>query len=241
MKSIRPFLVINGVNSRSLPGLLISSLAPITKPLQRTQVEQIDGRNGDIITPLGFAAYDKAVKIGLTAGYNVDDVIKFFNSNGRVVFSNEPDKYYNFAIYNQIDFERLIRFKEATVTFHVQPFKFSDVEQTKTFLFDDSTPKTLNIRNNGNYFSKPIITVKGSGVINLYINGVQMLVLELSTQNPVIIIDSAEMNASAPDGTLLNRKVTGNYDNIQLNTGDNTISFTGSVSEIDITNYSRWI
>lgn len=241
MLNIRPFLVINGVDSRSLPGLLISSLAPITKPLQRVQVEAIDGRDGDVITPLGFSAYDKPVKIGLTTGYNVDDIIQFFNTSGRVVFSNEPDKYYNFVVYNQIDFARLLRFKEATVTFHVQPFKYSDIENTKTFIFDDSTPKKLNIRNNGNYFSKPQINIKGTGNVYLYINGVQMLFIEFTPQVTNIIIDSAKMDAYSPDGSLQNRKVTGNYDNIKLNAGENEITFTGSVDEIQITNFSRWI
>ena len=93
-QNIRPYIIINGVNSRSIKGLLISELPPISKPAIRVQQEEIDGRDGDIITTLGYAAYDKVVTIGLTYEYDIDDIIEFFNTSGKIVFSNEPDKYY---------------------------------------------------------------------------------------------------------------------------------------------------
>ena len=43
------------------------------------------------------------------------------------------------------------------------------------------------------------------------------------------------------DGTLKNRMVTGDYDDFVLQSGNNTISFTGSVTQILINNYSRWV
>ncbi len=123
------YLIINGKKSTDVNGLLIQKLPPITKPLMRTMIEQIDGRAGDIITDLGFNSYDKKVLIGLHGNYNVNEVIAFFNSQGVVTFSDEPDKYYYFKIYQKIDFERLIRFRKATVTFHIQPFKYSLVDR----------------------------------------------------------------------------------------------------------------
>ena len=49
------------------------------------------------------------------------------------------------------------------------------------------------------------------------------------------------MNAYGTDGTLKNRMVTGDYDDFVLRSGNNTISFTGSVTQILINNYSRWV
>lgn len=239
--NIRPYIVLNNVSSRSIKGLLISELPPISKPLQRTQIETVDGRDGDIITPLGFSAYDKILKIALTYDYDIDDIINYFNSEGKVVFSNEPDKYYKYAIYEQIDFERLIRFKTAEVVFHCQPFKYSDTESTKTFNFASSDPKSLTIRNNGNIYSRPTLTITGSGDIDIMFDGYQLLSLNLGT-NQTIVINADTMNATSSDGgTLLNRLVIGDYDKIKLNIGSNIISFTGSVSKILINNYSRWI
>jgi predicted phage tail component-like protein len=143
------YIEINGIKSTLVQGLIIQSLPPITKPKMRTSVEEIDGRDGDIVTELGYSAYDKKISIGLYGDFKIDDVISYFSKSGEVVFSNEPDKYYNFAILDQIDFERLIRFKTATVTFHVQPFKYSDVD--RVYDFDNNYIKLLpyNETNNG--------------------------------------------------------------------------------------------
>lgn len=236
----RPYIILNGVHSRSILGLLISELAPITKPQIRTQIETVDGRDGDIVTPLGYAAYNKTIKIGLTYDYDIDQIIEFFNSSGTVTFSNEPDKYYRYAIYNSIDFERLIRFKTADVTFRIQPFKFDESEGLKTFNFSNVSSGSLTIRNNGNIYSRPTLTIYGSGTVNISLNGAQILTIDMTSLGS-IIIDSEAMNALSSTGVLLNRNVTGDYDKIQLKVGNNTIAFTGSVTKIEIEKYSRWL
>ncbi len=239
--NIRPYIIINGKSSMEVNGLLVSELPPIKKPQMRVTAEEIDGRDGDIVTELGFSAYDKPCTIGLYNEFDIDDVIDFLNQSGKITFSNEPDKYYNFAQYSAIDFEKLIRYKKAKVNFHVQPFKFALNETEKTFNFSSSeTSGELSIRNNGNYTSRPQIKLTGSGTVNLSINGAQVMVIDMS-ENPVIILDATEMNAYAPDTSLMNRKVTGNYDNLVLKSGKNVISYTGTLTQIAVNSYSRWL
>lgn len=121
---MRNTITLNGIASTTIAGLLIQELPAISKPLMRTEIEEIDGRDGDIVTELGYSAYDKEITIGLYGTYDINAVIKYFASEGTVVFSNESDKYYRYKIIDQIDFERLVRYRTATVTFHCQPFKF---------------------------------------------------------------------------------------------------------------------
>ena len=239
--NIRPYVIINGQSSLEVNGLIISSLPPITKPMMRVEAQEIDGRDGDIVTPLGYSAYDKQIEIGLYDDYDLDEIMDFFNQSGKITFSNEPERYFKFAQYDAIDFEKLVRYKTATVTFHVQPFKYSYTEGEKVFDFSSQeTSGELSIRNNGNYISRPTIKLTGAGTVNLSINGAEVMVVDMS-ENSVIILDSSEMNAYAPNTTLLNRKVTGNYDNLVLKIGRNTISYTGTLTEIAVTNYSRWL
>lgn len=127
------YIVINGKDSRDVQGLMIQSLPPITKPLIRTEVEEVDGVDGDIVTKLGYSAYDKEILIGLHGDFNIDDVISFFDTEGEITFSNEPDKLYRFMMIEQIDFERLGIFRQATVTVHVQPFKYDSVKHATEF------------------------------------------------------------------------------------------------------------
>lgn len=236
---MRNYIILNGNISSNIQGLLIQSLPPISKPKIRTQVEEIDGRDGDIVTKLGYSAYDKSISIGLYGNYDVDEVINYFDSEGIIVFSNEPDKYYKYQILEQIDFERLIRFKTATVTLHIQPFKYSLSDTKRTFNITNET--SIQVRNNGNIYSKPVITLYGSGTINLSLNNEQLFVIDLSNDSQ-ITLDIENMNAfNQTTGVLKNRLVTGNYDNFKLNVGNNTISWTGTITKIEIENYTRFI
>lgn len=239
---MRNYIELNGQNSNEITGLLIQTLPPISQPKIRANIEEIDGRDGDIITKLGYSSYNKEITIGLFGNYNVDDVIAYFTNNqsGKVIFSNESDKYYNYQTLEQIDFERLIRFKTATVTMHIQPFKYSTSETEEIFEITNQT--SINITNSGNYISKPLITITGSGTINLSLNNIQQFVIDLGETSTQIALDIVNMNAYNPTtNAFMNRLVTGDYDKFALNIGENTISWSGTITEIKIKNYSRWI
>lgn len=235
-----PYIIINGVSSKNINGLLIQSLPPISKPKMRTSIEEIDGRDGDVVTTLGYAAYDKPITIGLKGDYNVDDVIKYFNTSGKVTFSNELDKYYNFAIYDTIDFNRLIRFKTANINLHVQPFKYSIDEPPITFNnTNGATTKTITVRNTGNIYSRPKLTITGSNTITVYLGNTQIFSIDLSAAGETIIID--DFNATDGEGNYLNRQVTGDYENFKLPIGVNSLRITGTFTSVTIDKYSRWI
>ena len=232
------YIIINGKKSTLINGLIITSLPPITKPKIRYTAEEIDGVDGDVINKLGYGAYDKTFEIGLSYNYNVDDVIEYFNTEGKITFSNEPDKYYNFTTLNQIDFDKLIRFKKAKITIHVQPFKYSNVESTKTYNFTQSN-ESLVVRNNGNIYSKPIITLFGNGMIELSLNGIQVFTINL---NGSMVLDTQSQNAYDPSTKdFLNRYITGDFKNLYLSVGKNTISWTGNLTQVNIDYCSRWI
>ena len=356
------YCILNGKKSTLIKGLLIQSLPPISKPLMRTQIEEIDGRDGDIVTKLGYSAYDKEMSIGLFGDYDIDEVISFFDSEGTVIFSNESDKFYKYQIIEQIDFERLVTFKTATVTFHVQPFKYSAVDDDYTFtnkeldlnaistskngvtitveneiitvtgtassdteiyvpinpmklsageytinalcsgtgassvilriidsvptdadslgntyLALDSGETTLdaslnatktfkyiwfeidsgadvnftlnlnvlnhfssaNVINRGNIYSRPTITIHGTGTIALSINGVELFVINLGN-GEYITLDGEEMNAYRGN-VLMNRSVIGDYNNLKLKIGANTISWDGTVTDVEVSKITRWI
>lgn len=233
---MRNYIILNGVNSNTITGLLISKLPPITKPKIRTQREEIDGRDGDIVTKLGYSAYDKEIEIGLYENFDINEVITYFSTEGTITFSNEPDKYYNYQILDQIDYEKLIRFKTATVRMHVQPFKYPTTEAPVTLNTGDNT-----IINAGNIYSKPVLNIVGSGAISIGLNGVQIFEIDMSNASK-ITIDTAQLEAYNPDTTdLLNRIVTGDYSLFKLQSGSNTITIEGTITSATITGYTRWL
>lgn len=230
------YVIINGVNSNTINGLGINELPPISKPIQRSYIEEIDGRDGDLITKLGYGAYDKIMTIGLFHTYDINQVIAFFNGEGTITFSNEPDKVYYFTILEQIDYEKLIDFKTATITLHCQPFKYPITNTPISLSSGDNT-----INNGGNIYSKPLITITGSDTITISLGGNQIFNIDMS-EITTIAIDTVLMEAYNPnDGTLLNRKVTGDYSKFKLSPGNNTINIGGTITSATITNVTRWL
>lgn len=232
---MRNYFIINGRNSLDLQGFAVNELPPISKPAKRTLIETIDGRDGDIVTDLGYSAYDKSATVGVYGTYDINEIISFFDTEGTIVFSDEPDKYYKFKIINQIDFNELVKFRTATVVFHCQPFKYQLNETVISSIGDNP----LTVENEGNIYSKPTFTVYGEGSIEVYLNDMQVFTIDLGEEE-YITIDTANMEAYK-DGILKNRLVTGNYNNFRLNSGENEISFSGTVTKFEISNYSRWL
>ena len=158
-----------GIDSDTITGLIISELPPISKPKMKTTITKIDGRDGDIIEELGYESYTKGIKVGLSKNYDIDEVIKYFTGSGDLIMSNEPDKVYKCQILEKIDYNKLLRFKTATVKFYTQPFKYKKDEQKVVLNIDTET--SISVDNIGLEKSKPIIKLTGSGTVAIQLNG----------------------------------------------------------------------
>lgn len=235
----RNSVILNGVRSETISGLLIQELPPIIKPPMRNEVEEIDGRDGSIVTRLGYAAYDREMIIGLYDNYDIDRIIQYFNSSGEAIFSNEPDKVYQYQILDEIDFERLARFRVASVTFYVQPFKRSATPEFYQYL--GGLAESLDVFNLGNVGSRPEITVMGQGVVTFALNGNNVLAVDFGSTTTVVTIDVEKMNAYS-GGSYYNRKVAGDYNDLILPVGKNTISWSGTyLGSMTVEKCSCWI
>lgn len=220
-------------NSSEIPGLLICELPPISVPKVRRNIIEIEGRDGDIVEHLGYESYTKNLSVALTKNYDVNEIINFFTGAGKLVLSNEPDKYYNAQIIDGIDFNRLINFKTAKVKFYVQPYKFKLDEEK--FIGTNE----LTVTNAGYIDSLPKITIVGSGNIDFKLNNTTIFSLELGTETETIVIDSTLEEAYGIDGVLKNNKMIGDFP--KLTSGNNTIILTGTVTSIVIEPNSRWL
>ena len=97
-----------------------------------------------------------------------------------------------------------------------------------------SVPNMISVVNEGNTTAKPTMTIYGSGNIGVWLNGMQVFQIALG--------DTGNITIDAEQGGILrNRLVTGDYSNFVLQKGENTISVTGNVTNVEITNYSRWL
>lgn len=229
-------LIWRGINSDTIKGLIICELPPITKPKMKTSVTKIDGRDGDIIEELGYESYTKSIKVGLARNYQVDEIIKYFTGAGELVMSNEPDKIYNCRIIDKVDYEKLLRFKTATIKFHTQPYKYLKDEAPIELSIAEET--SLIVNNNGLEKSKPIITLTGSGDVELSINNSTIFKYTFPEDESQVVIDSLEEEAYL-DGVYKNRNMLGIFPVLEV--GENTITWTGTLTNIKVEPKSRWL
>lgn len=228
------YIIWKNRHSDDVKGLLISELSPISKPKMRTTTTEIDGKDGDVVEYLGYKSYTKTISIGLTKNYDIDEIINYFNGSGKLILSNEPDKYYNAQIIDSIDYNRLINFKKASVKFYVQPFKY--LLNEAPFVLNITNETSLKVSNRGYEQSKPIITLYGTGTIQLLVNGNQFFSVDMV--DDYITIDSEQEEAYY--GLILkNRQMTGDFP--KLNSGINIISWVGNLTKIEVNPRSRWL
>ena len=229
------YIIWNNKDSREIEGLLICELPPITKPQLRVKETTIDGVDGSIIEELGYESYDKTISIGLHSGADIDSVIEYFSDSGEIIFSNEPNKYYKAQIIKSIDYARLARYRVANVTFRVQPFKYATDEPE---ISSNANKTEMTVANIGNHTSKPIVTIKGSGLVELSVNGALICRYTFPSGEDTVIIDSEKQDAYY--GNLLkNRNMIGDFPSLVK--GNNVISWSGTVEKISIKRYSRWL
>lgn len=225
-----------GIDSDTITGLIISELPPISKPNMKTTITKIDGRDGDIIEELGYESYTKSIKVGLSKNYNIDEVIKYFTGSGDLIMSNEPDKAYKCQIIEKVDYNKLLRFKTATVKFYTQPFKYKKDEPKAILNIDGETSMTVD--NIGLEKSKPIIKLTGSGTVAIQLNGATVFNYIFPENETEVIVDSIQEEAYL-NGFYKNRNMTGEFPILEV--GENTISWSGNLTKIEIEPKSRWL
>ncbi|BED91676.1 MAG: phage tail family protein [Candidatus Azobacteroides pseudotrichonymphae] len=230
------YIIWNGINSETIDGLLICELPPITKPKIRTEVTEIDGKDGDFIDKVGYSSYDKTIKVGLFDDFDINQIIKYFSGKGEITFSNEPDKVYMAEIIDQIDLKRLVNFMITDIKFHVQPFKYLKDEPNVDIEVTNQT--SISVTNQGLETSKPVITLYGSDLVEIGINGFSQFQVTIDEEYITIDSNSEDAYKDSPSN-LKNRSMTGVFPT--LNPGENIITWTGNLTRIVVEPKSRWI
>ena len=213
------------IDSREIVGLVVCELPPISKAGKRVELIDIEGKHGDIVVDNGYSAYDKEIKIGLTRNYDLQAIVHWLDGKGKLILSNEEDYYYEAEIIEQIDFMRFVKFKTATIRFHVQPFKYLNFEAIRVITKEDvsnNVTDNLRIRNQGYIDCSPIFTLYGQGECNVYVNNVQCCSIEIDDK--YVVLDAIEQEAYKED-VLKNTRMNGEFP--ILKSGENIVKITG--------------
>lgn len=220
---MEPFFIWKGISSLD-KNIMVTKLPPHERADANIEKKVVPGRDGFLIQDDGtYGEVIKPCECVLDGG-SIDSVVAWLTGSGEVTFSNEPTKKYKAAIINKIPLSKIIpTFHEFIIQFDCQPHAYDTVNALITL----TTGGTVT--NPGTAASKPVIKVYGTGTIMLTIGAWNIY---LSNVVDYVTIDSTIMDAYK-DAVLKNNDMTGDFPLLQP--GANPVSWTGTVTKVEIT------
>ena len=156
----------------------------------------------------------------------IREISKWLNSKseGKLILGSDPNFYYNARIINAIPINKVINlFGRFVIQFECEPFMYNLEEEVITIT------SNTEIENKGITVSKPIYKVYGSGA-TLKVNNKEFNIYSI---NDYIEIDT-ELMECYKENISMNTNVKGNYTDLWLKEGKNTIEISGA-NKIEIT------
>jgi phage-related protein len=219
----------NGVKCTDY-GIHVLSHPAFSRPKERVTTQAVPGRSGTLTILEGDCVYDELIAACECIAPNPASIPAFsawLHGPGVVMFGNRPTSYYNTRVNNQIDFETVVRgrpHRKFTVNFRCQPFLYL------LNMPDIVLTVPGQIVNLGTVFAEPIITVEGTGDIDLTMGDVTLGIAALASS---ITIDVPQRLAYHEDINLTGSLTGDEWPSLSV--GATSVFWTGNVSRITIT------
>lgn len=228
-------IVFNNIPSSEV-GVVVEHFPDWVYPSRDVEVYHVPGRNGDVIIDSGsyqnvvqpfeiaFGDYDERYT---PRAYAVSKWLHSATGYARLETSYEPE-YYRMAYYQEENgFDNiLMKAGRSTVNFICKPQKFLKSGEKPISITERTT-----LYNPTGYIALPTIDVYGTGAASVTVGEI---VVKISDIKNHITIDCEEQNAF--DGSVnRNADISIDYGKFpKLNPGDNIVTFTGSVTKMEV-------
>lgn len=222
--------IYNEISSKEMGLHLERTPIPI-KARQKTRTTEVPNRVESLSEVLQeFEDITYTLICNIVDQSKIDSIYEWLNGSGKLIFSNRPDIFYK-AFCTEAIIPEFIGVEAYTmqITFTCKPFKYATDNNT----IELTTPQTLAI--GGSYPCEPVYKIYGSGNINFIVNGETLQIKDVLEH---ITIDTSRLIAYKNDTVLVNKTI-GLYP--MLGVGDNSISWTGTVTKVEITKNERWL
>ena len=225
----------NGPRSDEM-GIILNAAPQIVKPEERVQHVAIPGRSGDLTVTEGediWNSYIQTIGIAVKGAANVPAVENWLKGAGKVTFSSQPGLEQEARVIGAVTLEKHSRnldWWEGDVQFYCSPIKHDVAEEDITV-----TTSGTSITNPGDMAALPLIKVTGSGAITIMCGGKTLSIPDCVSG---WIIDS-ENEWLLDSGVPQMNVCTGAFP--VLNIGSNSVTFTGSVTKLEITPRFRYL
>lgn len=213
---------LNGINASSL-GVYAVQRPDIPTPKKRIEKKTIIGRDGILTIDDGsFEEISFAVECNFMASSSKSfgDCCRrirswiYSNQQSELLFNDDANYFYKTQIIEISDIKRTSRrIGLFTLNCTCNPFVYLSIGKQAI----DISPVLVNLY----YQCKPIFKLYGEGVFKITVNGSQFIinVAQNATVDSELMLIYREDN-----GTLINQYSTGNFEDLWLKNGNNSIS-----------------
>lgn len=231
------YFTFNGRSTQEF-GIWISGEATFSAPERNVVIQEVDGRDGALIfdkgnfknVPLEYPAFIKE-----DMPHRVRDFLNY--AGAQIGYKRLEDTYHPYEyrmarfITNPAITSRgyMNRSGEFTLEFDCKPQRFLKSGEQKIVLTSNNT-----ILNRTNFDAKPLLRVYGSGAGTVSIASETITISQI---DEYVDIDCEIMDAFK-GATNCNSNVAFSADDIVLHSGNNGVSFTGAITQIDL--IPRW-
>lgn len=235
--------VFAGKDSHQDFGIIISKRPNLPAPKRRVSYIEVPGRDSSLRYDEGTyeditLAVECTVK-GESIMERLDAIKAWLFSAGEsdLIFSFQPDRKYRAQAVNAIDFKQGFKIiSQFVILFNCSPFKYA-VNNTPVTI---TTGLGTTLLNQGTVASRPVIKVYCTGNGSFKINNREVTLEDVSADS--VILDSGLEEAYYFESGIMvnaNNQLSGEFP--VLDTGNNTITFSGGVTKLEITPNWRWL
>ena len=227
-----------GIHTSEFKGLVVKTINNPLSPAKRIQRVNVMGRDGEYVFESGYNNKILEFRCSLANGTIIErrqrarEIASWLSSAGDLVLDYENDKKYK-VVKTVSDISLAVEqaWDEFSIIFEAEPFQYGGF---KTVSFDNPTSVVAN--NAGTYEAETIIEITGTGNVTISC-GTQSFTLTGMTVK--LNVDSKRMLVYTDALSNSISKHSGGF--IKLSPGNNTITVTGSVSNMTVIFHDTYI
>ena len=227
-------VIINNQNTKTLGFALVGrpSIASAEKKYETTEVE---GRDGSLTRFLGYDDLKFSLNFNILFQSDIKQKLREIKGvlaqASTLSFDDSPNFYYKIKQAQISETESVIKASGVfSVEFIAEPYEYQKTSLTSY------TTKPISLTNQTTTTALPVIKIYGTGTVVLSVNGTGITLTGLTSS---IVLDSELQEAYTGLTTNMNSSMNGNFPVLRI--GNNTITWTGTVTKVEIDPQWRWL
>lgn len=227
-------VIINNQNTKTL-GFALVGRPTIPSAVKRYESTDVEGRDGSLTRFLGYEDLKFTLNFNILFQNDIKQKLReikgLLSGVKTLSFDDSPNFYYKIKQAQISETESVIKASGVfSVEFIAEPYEYQKSTLTAY------TTKPISLTNQTTTESLPIIKVTGTGTVVLTVNGTGITLTGLTSS---ITLDSELQEAYTGLTTNMNGNMNGNFP--VFKTGSNSITWTGTVTKVEIDPQWRWL